>query len=214
MTSTSGLLINKKQFFPTQLLAFCNNLNFKKMNKKIANYVIEQSKKNPDNKTFSLGGHGWHSDINLTNLDYDWSKELHAMIIGACSAFAGRDLFEEKYILETWAIKLSKGGYSNYHSHPGFRLSGVYYVKVPSTCDEKSGSIAFPDTRAGAMGSTFEMPTLNFKASEGEGLVFESWLPHYVTPHNGDECRISVSWNIIWEDLAKDSAPPWEDIAK
>ena len=199
-----SISIDKKQFFPTQVLAFRNDRNAKKLNRKIANYIIEQSKKNPDTKRFSVGGeNGWHSECNLTDLDYEWSAELRAMILGASSAYAGRDLFDENYRLETWAVKLGKGGYSNYHSHPNFRLSGVYYVKVPSECNKASGSIGFPDTRAGAMGTAFEMPTINFRASEGEGLVFESWLPHYVTPHIGEESRISISWNIIFEDPAK-----------
>ena len=196
-----SLSIDKKQFFPTQLLAFRNDLNSKKLNRKIANYVIEQSKKNPNTKRYSVGGeNGWHSECNLHDLPYDWSQELRMMILGASSAFAGKDIEQQPYRIEAWAIKLGRGSYSNYHSHPGFRLSGVYYVKVPSECDELSGSIGFPDTRAGAMGTAFEMPTINFKASEGEGLVFQSWLPHYVTPHIGDEERISVSWDILFDE--------------
>ena len=199
-----SLSIDRKQFFPTQILAFRNDRSSKKLNRKIANYIIEQSKKNPDTKRFSVGGeNGWHSECNLTDLDYEWSQELRAMIVGASSAYAGRDLFDDNYVLETWAVKLGKGGYSNYHTPPNFRLSGVYYVKVPTSCDQVSGSIAFPDTRAGALGTAFEMPTLNFRASEGEGLVFESWLPHYVTPHIEDDPRISISWNILFSDPAK-----------
>jgi hypothetical protein len=45
-----------------------------------------------------------------------------------------------------------------------------------------------------------EMPTVAFVANAGEGLVFESWLPHYVTPYHGDDSRISISWNIVFPD--------------
>lgn len=196
--------IDRQQFFPTQILSFRNDFNAKKLNRKIANYIIEQSKKNPDTKRFSVGGEdGWHSECNLTDLDYEWSRELHSLILGASSAFAGRDILKEQYHLETWAIKLGKGGYSNYHTHPNFRLSGVYYVKVPSECNQHAGAISFPDTRAGAIGTPHEMPTLSVKANEGEGIVFESWCPHYVSPHTSDEPRISVSWNISFQDPAK-----------
>ena len=88
-----SLSIDRQQFFPTQILAFRNDRNSKKLNRKIANYIIEQSKKNPDTKRFSVGGeNGWHSECNLTDLDYQWSEELRAMILGASSAYAGRDL--------------------------------------------------------------------------------------------------------------------------
>ena len=88
-----SLSIDKKQFFPTQLLAFRNDLNSKKLNRKIANYVIEQSKKNPNTKRYSVGGEtGWHSECNLHDLPYDWSQELRMMILGASSAFVGIDI--------------------------------------------------------------------------------------------------------------------------
>jgi uncharacterized protein (TIGR02466 family) len=174
-----------------------------KMNTEVAKYLLQQRETVPDARTFSVGGPGWHSHRNLTGLDYDWSQELKDMILRLIKEYgAHKHLNLLNYDLQCWAIILDEGGYSNIHTHPGSFMSGVYYVRVPEEVSENAkernvGSLSFPDMRAGAMGTMHESPTLRIPPKEGQGVVFPSWVPHYVTPYyHSDEVRISISWNI------------------
>lgn len=197
MNFKSPISVNTETFFPCNITAFRNDTNPEKLNQSIIDYVNEESEKNPDNKKFSVGGKGWHSPINLTDLEYDWCFDLKSLILHASQAHKQGPI--EKAFVECWAVKLEEGGYSNYHSHANFKYSGVYYVQTPGECSQTNGAISFPDPR-GSHGTMNEMPTIAFVANAGEGLVFESWMPHYVTPYHGDESRISISWNIVFPD--------------
>ena len=195
--------IDKLNLFPTQVLAFKNeDPDADKMNRAIEEYVLEASKEQKDH-TYSIAGNGWHSDCNLTDLDYLWSDKLTELIITAITAYAADGQAPKEWDLESWAVLINNGGYSNYHTHPGWFMSGVYYVKVPEDISQEEardigGIIQIPDTRSGACGTNHEGGTWSMMPEEGCGLVFPSWMPHFVTPYRGDSYRISLSWNIAF----------------
>ena len=85
------------------------------------------------------------------------------------------------------------------HTHSNNILSGVFYLKTSS----ETAPIQFFDPRPQAHIFTprkKEFSILNsniaqFNSETGYGVIFPSWLQHWV-PETKDE-RISISWNIL-----------------
>ena len=95
-----------------------------------------------------------------------------------------------------WANKLVKGEVHPPHTHSNNIFSGVYYL-------EGGSQIQFFDPRPQA--SVFQTDVtkvtqsnasmLAFDSQKGAGLIFPSWLTHWVPVT--DKTRISISWNIL-----------------
>ncbi len=95
-----------------------------------------------------------------------------------------------------WANKLVKGEVHPPHTHSNNIFSGVYYL-------EGGSQIQFFDPRPQA--SVFQIDVtkvtqsnasmLAFDSQKGGGLIFPSWLTHWVPVT--DKTRISISWNIL-----------------
>ena len=95
-----------------------------------------------------------------------------------------------------WANKLIKGEVHPPHTHSNNIFSGVYYL-------EGGSQIQFFDPRPQA--SVFQIDVtkvtqsnasmLAFDSQKGAGLIFPSWLTHWVPVT--DKTRISISWNIL-----------------
>ena len=193
------------QLFPTNIIAFENKQpDAEKFNKAIAEYVLEQAEENQDEQgRHSVGGQdSWHSEKNLHELDYWWSDNLESLIMTSVAAY-GNGSVPKDFEIACWAVLIRKGGYSNYHTHPNNIISGVYYVDVPEDIEiDKNrtigGIIQFPDTRAGACGTSHESATWGYKPQESSGLIFPSWVPHFVSPYMGESYRISLSWNVVF----------------
>ena len=109
---------------------------------------------------------------------------------------------ESKYRYDTleitgmWANMLKKGDSHPPHTHSNNVFSGVYYL-------EDGAPIQFFDPRpqASVLHPNLEYTTFDnssmvqFNSQKGMGLIFPSWLQHWVPPTEKD--RISISWNII-----------------
>ena len=95
-----------------------------------------------------------------------------------------------------WAIKLVKGEVHPPHTHSNNIFSGVYYL-------EGGSQIQFFDPRPQANVLHPNLKYTNFdnsgmvgfESSKGYGLIFPSWLQHWV--NTTDKTRISISWNIL-----------------
>ena len=109
---------------------------------------------------------------------------------------------ESKYRYDTlevtgmWANMLKKGDSHPPHTHSNNVFSGVYYM-------EDGAPIQFFDPRpqASVLHPNLEYTTFDnssmvqFNSQKGMGLIFPSWLQHWVPTTEKD--RISISWNII-----------------
>ena len=109
---------------------------------------------------------------------------------------------ESKYRYDTleitgmWANMLKKGDSHPPHTHSNNVFSGVYYL-------EDGAPIQFFDPRpqASILHPNLEYTTFDnssmvqFNSQKGMGLIFPSWLQHWVPTTEKD--RISISWNII-----------------
>ena len=95
-----------------------------------------------------------------------------------------------------WANKLIKGEVHPPHTHSNNIFSGVYYL-------EGGSQIQFFDPRPQASVLQIDVTKvtqsnasmLAFESQKGAGLIFPSWLTHWVPVT--DKTRISISWNIL-----------------
>jgi len=109
---------------------------------------------------------------------------------------------ENKYLYDTlemtgmWANMLKKGESHPPHTHSNNIFSGVYYL-------EGGSPIQFFDPRpqASVFAPNLKYTTLDnsgmvqFSSVTGFGLIFPSWLQHWVPITDKD--RISISWNVL-----------------
>ena len=108
------------------------------------------------------------------------------------------DTFKYTYdsieITNMWASKYEKGHYHGPHTHANNVLSGVYYLT-------NGTPVQFFDPRPEVLSPTCTENTIdnvsayNFNAVKGTGVIFPSWLYHWVPA--ATDTRISISWNII-----------------
>ena len=106
-----------------------------------------------------------------------------------------------RWSLNGWTVILQSQGHQRAHIHPSGWLSGVFYVKVPSSIgsDSQEGWIEFgrpPETIL----FRHAMETRLIEPREGAMLLFPSYLYHRTIPFNGDEERISFAFDIVAQD--------------
>ena len=108
------------------------------------------------------------------------------------------DTFKYTYdsieITNMWASKYEKGHYHAPHTHANNVLSGAYYLT-------NGTPVQFFDPRPEVLSPTCIESTIDnvsmfdFTAVKGTGVIFPSWLYHWVPA--ATDTRISISWNII-----------------
>jgi uncharacterized protein (TIGR02466 family) len=115
-----------------------------------------------------------------------------------------------------WANINPPGAYHPTHNHPNNYLSGVYYVSVPTAGSE----ILFQDPRPfGVMPKPREYSRLTANAAnstckEGRLLIFPAWLRHSVPANDGPHDRISISFNLMFDNFTETMASPlWSPTA-
>ena len=95
-----------------------------------------------------------------------------------------------------WANKLIKGEVHPPHTHSNNIFSGVYYLEGGSQIQffdpRPQASVLHPNLKY----TNFDNSgMIGFNAEKGYGLIFPSWLQHWVG--KTDKTRISISWNIL-----------------
>ena len=123
-----------------------------------------------------------------------FTKKIYNITEHICEKYAY--LYDRLEFTGMWANKLIKDEIHPPHTHSNNIFSGVYYL-------EGGSQIQFFDPRPQ---STVLHPNLKytnfdnsgmigFNAEKGYGLIFPSWLQHWVG--RTDKTRISISWNIL-----------------
>ncbi len=159
-------------------------------------------------------GQGWQSEQTLH--ERESFKDLIACInIEAASILRFLRIGEESFeITGCWATVLARGATHKAHSHPNNFLSGVYYLKTHPGAD----TINFRDPRNQA--SVIRPPVVELTAentdqvvvrvNDGTLLMFPSYLEHSVDANQGEEERISISFNIMFSSFTENlSRPLW-----
>ena len=154
---------------------------------------------------------GWHSEQDLLR----WQdpsvpplvERIKTGINGVTQATKGmEEAATGGFFMVAWANLLRQGGYNQVHDHNKYAWSGVYYVDTGDETpgDELDGRIEFIDPRVGigwpkVPGDPFKQRT-RFKPEAGRMLMFPGWLRHYVHPYKGEAPRISIAFNVAFND--------------
>lgn len=177
--------------------------NYEKHNEELSNYIYELQKKDLKGQQKS-NVNGWHSPFfDLTNKDtlgFKFLLKIQPFLIDVFRSYGWKYNPQKVLCSGMWAIINKKGNFNTEHIHPNSNLSAAYYVKAPKNCgDFKIGN---PHSISRDKFPEREKPTeLNrlvakIPVTEGDLLIFPSYLPHSVLPNESDEDRIVVSFNI------------------
>lgn len=148
---------------------------------------------------------GWHSQNDFFNREEASFKRIAGALIAGVKAATltivpAFDQDKVKMHVEGWVNVNPKGAFNTPHDHPGFVLSGCYYVQVPES-EGRGGMIEFLDPRNNI--SVYGLPSeavfsnkIKRKPKAGIFYIFPSYLMHWVYP-NEEECdRISIAFNV------------------
>ena len=172
--------------FPTVISEFSYHPD-KLLQQQMTGYIKEVKK-----------NHKFHTDDKLYNMSY--YADLRDSILVANEDYVKKLGYQYDHLEITgmWANYLYKGDAHPPHTHSNNFLSGVYYVQA----SKETSPIQFFDPRPQAsVLIPRKKPNWNnsnmiqFDSVVGIGLIFPSWLQHWVPQTKAN--RISISWNII-----------------
>jgi uncharacterized protein (TIGR02466 family) len=175
------------------------------LNPRLRECILEHARHHPGTQQTNVGG--WHSENGLLEFCGDAGERLVRHIYemaeeatGRLYATFGRPLEPMTWALTAWANVSRRGHYNNIHTHPTATWSGVYYVDhgCSNPRDDRT-SISLYDANPARTNIFFpELPTNNYRFTPEPGLMllFPSYLPHAVPPHQGDRPRISIAFNL------------------
>jgi uncharacterized protein (TIGR02466 family) len=193
------------QIFPTEIERFgVNPDQNEELFQNIIDYIRAEEKESSSTRKYSIrGDKSYHSKDLLCMLDDDWSKQLHGLIWLATSNYFQK--FHNKVIPSVescrtycWGMLMRTGGSSAVHCHPHTNISGVLWLRVPPDLESPEGDFVFLDPRQRALLDKNALFPEKYLISPniGSGIVFPSWLDHYVEPHFCEGDRISIAWNM------------------
>jgi len=154
---------------------------------------------------------GWHSHRQLHQCEE--IAHIRQAIGSGCVRCARALAFDfdsfELAINGMWLIRNGPGDLNKAHIHPNTMLSGVYYVQTPPDC----GKIEFFDPVMARTATAYpktEHRRINANAAayepvEGLLLIFPSWLQHWVRPNRGVGDRVSISFNVGFQPIIRDT---------
>jgi uncharacterized protein (TIGR02466 family) len=161
------------------------------------------------NEGISASNHnGWHSPRDLYLRPEASFRELTAHTAAAATLSIRRywpefDPSQHGTFMEGWANINGPGAVNGPHAH-SHQLSGVYYVKVPTSDRAREGAIEFLNpagalTRTKAFDRKLVHPTLRLAPRAGQMFIFPGYLQHWVLPHYVEEERFSIAFNVAVE---------------
>ncbi len=195
------------QGFVTPVLK-CAFPGFEAVNEGLRTLILGLADPEPSNLRSNIGG--WHSPNDFLKSDDPYVRQLLEWITTALTSMTqatggGASATGGDFTVLGWANVLYPGGYNKAHTHNSYAWSGVYYVDIgdDASKDQLSGIIEFIDPRAGVgsplvPGDPFDQP-LYFRPQAGQMFMFPGWLRHYVHPYRGQRPRISVAFNVRWD---------------
>ena len=123
-----------------------------------------------------------------------FTKKIYNITEHICEKYSY--LYDRLEFTGMWANKLIKDEIHPPHTHSNNIFSGVYYLEGGSQIqffDPRPQASVFQTNVTKVTQSNASM--LAFDSQKGAGLIFPSWLTHWVPVT--DKTRISISWNIL-----------------
>ena len=172
--------------------------DFPKIKYKIDNVIdkVNFSYKSEWGKTHLLSDTGFGENI-ISKLKLKClSDEIDKHVRNYCDEL---NFKYKKYKMTSWVAKFQPGDFAHIHEHGHSDISGVFYYKT----NEDDGDLVFtspnPFLKTSKLFAGTELSWIH-KPIEGKILLFPGWIPHGVKTNETDNIRISVSFNINFEN--------------
>jgi len=176
---------------------------FEELNKELSEYIYKLQENDKEGVKRSNKG-GWHSqNFQLTDtnsIQYKFGVKLQEYIINAFQNLGWKVENKNIRISEMWAIINKNDDFNVLHTHPNCYLSSSYYVKAKKNCGKfeiENPNIAkrysFPEI---AVINELNLEVASIDVTEGDLLLFPSYLPHKVSRNESGEDRIVISFNV------------------
>jgi uncharacterized protein (TIGR02466 family) len=178
------------------------------VNRALREAILQRERSEPSSDYANVGG--WHSRHDLLDWPVPEVGILRGWITDAvqhmvAASVEGKPVHGSFGIL-AWANVARTGHYHRVHNHPSSAWSGVYYVEVgaPDPAQPLSGVLEICDPRPftemiSTPGSPFGKRVI-FRPEPGTMVLFPSWLYHFVNPVSGTGERISIAFNVRWQE--------------
>ena len=196
--------IRYSTLFPVPLVTF-EWPDGPEINRQLRESILAHEAKNSGISKSNQGG--WHSDTG----QLDFCGEAGRRLVDHIYALAGEatrrvvaDYKETKqpdhWSLNAWVNVNRQGHFNKTHLHPGATWSGVYYVDIGEPDEPDSvAPLHLSDPCLGR--STSFLPkilpsSITLRPKPGMMVLFPSYIPHMVFPHEGAGVRISIAFNL------------------
>tara|TARA_B100001996_G_scaffold344829_1_gene300835 strand:+ start:623 stop:1249 length:627 start_codon:yes stop_codon:yes gene_type:complete len=187
----------KHQAFPTTLYNFEHEFKDNELDV-LVQYITKKSITEKNGEIIRRNGSQLENKLHKNDIFSNLTKT----IIDVTKTIMDDKMYEgEVEITNMWANILRPTGQKSHapHTHSNNVFSGVIYLKASSN----TSAIQFFDPRPQASVlvprkknvDTSNSDMIEFQSKVGLGVIFPSWLQHWV-PETKDE-RISIAWNVI-----------------
>jgi uncharacterized protein (TIGR02466 family) len=149
---------------------------------------------------------GWHSETGQLEFCDDAGRRLIGHMRQLAEEATQRVFAERneqappyRWTLSAWANVNRNGHFNKTHVHPGSTWSGTYYVEPGEPTEAERGTVLHLIDPCQGRSMTFltALPSsVHIHPKPGLIVLFPSYVPHMVFPHNGRGPRISIAFNL------------------
>lgn len=147
------------------------------------------------------------ADANIMEAKRTLEELILEIAASVNQAFWPEDMEVDAHIIESWYHVTQKGGYHDAHSHPNCSWCGIYYLEPGDAATEGNGGLnRFYDPRVNAEhyadpGTAYlgGHGVWDFVPTEGQIVIFPSYLKHSALPYFGEKDRVVIAFNSIIE---------------
>ena len=189
--------VERHEFFPTCLYRFKHEFKDNEHNQMVK-HIEDNSLIEKNNQLIKITGSQPQNELKKTDTFANLTKTITEV---TKTILEEQEYMGEVEITNMWGNILRPQSQRAHapHSHSNNFLSGVFYLKTSSDTspiqffDPRPQSSVLKPRKGGFNKLNSDMA--QFESETGWGVVFPSWLVHWV-PETKDE-RISIAWNII-----------------
>ena len=189
--------VERHEFFPTCLYRFKHEFEDNEHNQMVK-HIEDNSLIEKNNQLIKITGSQPQNELHKTDTFANLTKTITEV---TKTILEEQEYMGEVEITNMWGNILRPQSQRAHapHSHSNNFLSGVFYLKTSSNTspiqffDPRPQSSVLKPRKSGFNKLNSDMA--QFESETGWGVVFPSWLVHWV-PETKDE-RISIAWNII-----------------
>ncbi len=165
--------------------------------------ILAHQSESPGTSKSNRGG--WHSDVGELEFCGDAGRSLIAHMRALADEATRRVLAEYRepasavqWKVFAWANVNRAGDFNKLHVHPASTWSGTYYVDAGDPTDGAAPLHLFDPSPARAVSFLPKVvqDSVYIHPKPGLMVLFPSYVPHMVFPHEGTGTRISIAFNL------------------